>query len=244
VRLPGKACWGTLTTACFNCPIQTRVKYSRTQCMVILAGSTGKQRKAQLSARREQMMAFPTFTNKQGTPHPLSQFLQQPAGMKSMLNTNHLQDFEYLGENVFRCYLPEISVLGREVAPVMDVLVYATEAECVVEMIACKFESPNASGDKVERFSANMKNHLQWKYGEDGELLFRTNLNIGVSIEVHNLPFTMLPLLVVETPGNVYCGVGREDHQATDLGYRWSRKIQDNHKQNERVQYVGATVMF
>lgn len=111
--------------------------------MVIVAGSAGKQRKAQLSAGREQTMPLPIFKDKHGIPQPLSQFLQQPAGMKSMLNTNYLEDFEYLGENVFRCHLPEVSVLGRKVAPVMDLLVYATEAECVVEMIACKVEHSN-----------------------------------------------------------------------------------------------------
>lgn len=83
-------------------------------------------------------MPLPIFTDRHGMPQPLSQFLQQPAGMKSMLATNYLEDFEYLGNNVFRCYLPKISALGREVAPVMDLLVHATESECVVEMIACK----------------------------------------------------------------------------------------------------------
>lgn len=86
-------------------------------------------------------MPLPIFTDKQGMPQPLSQFLQQPAGMKSMLATNYLEDFEYLGDNVFRCYLPKISAVGREVAPVMDLLVLATESDCVVEMIACTVTS-------------------------------------------------------------------------------------------------------
>lgn len=167
------------------------------QCMVIVAGAKG--RKAQLSAESEQTVPLPVFTDRRGMPQPLSQFLQRPAGMKSMLAINSLEDFEYLGNNVFRCYLPKISALGREVAPVMDLLVLATESECVVEMIACKFE---AADDKAEQFSANLKNHLQWKYGENGELILCTNLNINVSIEVHTLPFTMLPLSAVETPGN------------------------------------------
>ena len=106
------------------------------QCTVIVAGAKG--RKAQLSAESEQTVPLPVFTDRRGTPQPLSQFLQRPAGMKSMLAINSLEDFEYLGNNVFRCYLPKISALGREVAPVMDLLVLATESECVVEMIACK----------------------------------------------------------------------------------------------------------
>lgn len=113
--------------------------------MVTVAGPAGKQRNAQLSAGREQTMPLPIFTDKHGIPQPLSQFLQQPAGMKSMLNTNYLEDFKYLGENVFRCYLPKFSILGREVAPVMDLLVYATGAECVVEMIACKVNTLNSN---------------------------------------------------------------------------------------------------
>ncbi|KAG0569926.1 hypothetical protein M758_6G121000 [Ceratodon purpureus] len=202
VRSPSKeSC--RISPAFFEWPTlqhQTRAKRIPRQCMVIVAGA--KQRKAQLSAGSEQTVPLPIFTDRHGMPQPLSQFLQQPAGMKSMLATNYLEDFEYLGNNVFRCYLPKISALGREVAPVMDLLVHATESECVVEMIACKFEEPDASVDKVERFSANLKNHLQWKYGEGGELLLCTNLNINVSIEVHTLPFTMLPLSAVETPGN------------------------------------------
>jgi hypothetical protein len=144
---------------------------SRRRNVVVTAGWDPKQRKAQLRAEKKQMIPLPTFTDSFGMPQPLSQFLQQPAGMKSMLNTNFLEDFEPLGNNVFRCHLPKISVLNREVKPVMDLLVYATDSDCVVEMISCKVINQSTK-------------------------LNKTDINVCVDTDIHEWEPILLPYLI------------------------------------------------
>lgn len=140
---------------------------------------------------------MPTHLEMTGKPKPLSEFLRQPAGMESMLNTNALQSHEYLGCNVFRCVLPKVEILNFEVSPVVDLSVITNEHECTVEMLSCKFQGSEAVEGQNEHFSATMRNLLTW----DSSSL-EVNVELNVSLEVYTLPFKLLPLSAVETPGN------------------------------------------
>lgn len=54
-----------------------------------------------------------------------------------MLNTKALQRYEYVGDDVYRCYLPKVTLLNFEVAPVVDLFVAASDVDCRVEMRQC-----------------------------------------------------------------------------------------------------------
>ena len=45
-----------------------------------------------------------------------------------------LRLYEYVGDNVYRCYLPKVTLLKFEVAPIVDLFVAASDIDCRVEM--------------------------------------------------------------------------------------------------------------
>lgn len=98
---------------------------------------TASQRWANLCVRKKERVPLPTLSDPTGMPQHLSVFLQQPAGTQSMLNTKALQKCEYLGDDVFRCYLPKLTLLNFEVAPIVDLFVAASDIDCQVEMRSC-----------------------------------------------------------------------------------------------------------
>lgn len=108
---------------------------------LVVAAAASKSRRANLCVRKQETVPLPTLADPLGNPQHLSSFLQQPAGTKSMLNTNALERFEYLGDGVFRCYLPKLLLLKLEVAPIVDLFVSATHNDCCVEMLSCKVGS-------------------------------------------------------------------------------------------------------
>lgn len=110
-----------------------RTSAGREEKVVIAAA----QRRANLSVRKKERVPLPTLTDPTGMPQHLSVFLQQPAGTQSMLNTKALQKCEYLGDDVFRCYLPKLTLLNFEVAPIVDLFVAASDIDCQVEMRSC-----------------------------------------------------------------------------------------------------------
>eukprot|EP00250_Pteridium_aquilinum_P012288 c20628_g1_i1 orf=130-972(+) len=188
-----------------------------------------KKKMANLCVQRKQIIPLPTHANRSGEPKPLSEFLSQRAGMESMLNTNALQSHEHVGSNTFRCTLPKLEILNFEVAPVVDLSVIANEQECVVEMLSCKFQGSEAVESQNERFSANMRNQLTWDTSSKSDQTLEVNVQLNVSLEVYTLPFTLLPLSAVETPGNaiMQAMVDRMvpvfvDHLLEDY-YRWSQ---------------------
>lgn len=146
-----------------------------------------------------------------------------------MLNTNALQSHEYVGSNTFRCTLPKLEILNFEVAPVVDLSVIANEQECIVEMLSCKFQGSEAVERQNERFSASMRNQLTWDTSSITDKTLEVHVQLNVSLEVYTLPFTLLPLSAVETPGNalLQAMVDRMvpiflDHLLDDY-YRWSQ---------------------
>lgn len=184
---------------------------------------------ANLRVQQNQVIPLPSYSNTSGAPKPLSEFLSQRAGMESMLNINALQSHEYVGSNIFRCTLPKVEILSFEVAPVVDLSVVANEQECIVEMLSCKFQGSEIVESQNERFSASMRNQLTWdSNGSDGQVL-QVNVQLYVSLEVYTLPFTLLPISAVETPGNaiLQAMVDRMvplfvEHLLDDY-YRWSQ---------------------
>lgn len=94
-------------------------------------------RRANICVTKQEKVPLVTLTDPSGRPHHLSTFLQQPAGTQSMLNTKALQRYEYVGDDVYRCYLPKVTLLNFEVAPVVDLFVAASDVDCRVEMRQC-----------------------------------------------------------------------------------------------------------
>ncbi|KAH7299014.1 hypothetical protein KP509_25G069500 [Ceratopteris richardii] len=164
--------------------------------------NSSKKKVANLHVQQNQIISIPTYSSSSGVARPLSKFLSQKAGMESVLNINALQNHEYIGSNIFRCTLPKLEILSFEVAPIVDLSVIATEQECIVEMLSCKFQGSDLVESQNERFSASMRNHLTWSNYNGNEQLLEVNVQLKVSLEVYTLPFTLLPLSAVETPGN------------------------------------------
>ncbi|MCO5568550.1 hypothetical protein L7F22_022249 [Adiantum nelumboides] len=128
-----------------------------------------------------------------------------------------------------RCTLPKLEILSFEVAPVVDLSVVANEQECVVEMLSCKFQGSEVVESQNERFSASMRNQLTWDSKNGRGPLLEVNMELNVSLEVYTLPFTLLPISTVETPGNaiLQAMVDRMvplflEHLLNDY-YRWSQ---------------------
>ncbi|KAG6556764.1 hypothetical protein Mapa_001708 [Marchantia paleacea] len=169
----------------------------------ILGRATDKKNKiAKLFVTQQKTVPLPTFYDSQGNPQHLRVFLSQPEGRQSMLNTKALDKYEDLGDNKFRCYLPKIEFLSFEVAPVIDLLVAANEDNCQVELLSCKFEGSDIVRSQNERFSASLKNHLFWTTKQSQEVLY-VKLELNVFLEVYTLPFTLLPVSAVESPGTL-----------------------------------------
>ncbi|KAJ7539370.1 hypothetical protein O6H91_11G089500 [Diphasiastrum complanatum] len=161
-----------------------------------------QNRRANLVANKSASVPLPTFVDSLGKPQPLSKFLQQRAGMESVLNTKALQQCEQIGSNVFRCFLQKVEILNFEVAPIVDLRVITTNNECIVEMLSCKFEGSEVVESQNKHFSASMRNHLTWNGSLDKKVM-DVKVELNVSLEIYTLPFTLLPISAVEAPGNV-----------------------------------------
>uniref|UniRef100_A0A0E0LX04 Uncharacterized protein n=1 Tax=Oryza punctata TaxID=4537 RepID=A0A0E0LX04_ORYPU len=163
-------------------------------------------RRARLSARRRERIKLQDVVEGGGVGG-IGEFLRQPAGVESLLNTRALQSFAAVDEapeaNTFRCTLQSIGFLGFQVAPVLDLRVTPTCNDCTVEMLSCRFEGSGSVEQQNELFSAFMSNHITWK--DDGEEpCLDIDVNLEVTLEVYTKPFSILPLSAVETPGNLY----------------------------------------
>ncbi|XP_006659603.1 uncharacterized protein LOC102719139 isoform X2 [Oryza brachyantha] len=163
-------------------------------------------RRARLSARRRERIRLLDVVEDgaAGAVGGIGEFLRQPAGVESLLNTRALQSFAAVEPepNTFRCTLRTIGFLGFQVAPVLDLRVTPTCTDCTVEMLSCRFEGSGSVEQQNELFSAFMSNHITWK--DDGEEpCLDIDVNLEVTLEVYTKPFTMLPLSAVEKPGNL-----------------------------------------
>lgn len=51
-------------------------------------------------------------------------------------------------------------------------------------LLVLQFEGSDALEDKIERFSASLRNHLHWRYNEDEGPFLCSDLSLKISIEV------------------------------------------------------------
>ncbi|CAA7398787.1 unnamed protein product [Spirodela intermedia] len=166
-----------------------------------IPGPNGKK-VANLSAKHKESIKLPEYTDGNGKSFPISEFINHPSGVESILNTRALQSIERLETSTYRCTLPTINFLNFEVVPVIVLRVTSTSDDCMVEMLSCKFEGSQILEQQSHRFSAAMRNHITW--GEDSvEPSLSFDVNLSVALEVYTKPFTLLPVSAVETPGNL-----------------------------------------
>ncbi|XP_024520635.1 uncharacterized protein LOC9635069 isoform X1 [Selaginella moellendorffii] len=158
----------------------------------IMRAADGKVRNAKLAAKRCLTVPFQDSSR-------LNQFLSEPAGMQILINTNALQSYQKLDDTTYRCCLPKLDILKFEVAPIVDLSIDVKDDECLVKLLSCKFEGSELVEKQNQHFSASMINHLTW--GLEKQL--NVNVELNVSLEVYTLPFTLLPLQAVETPGSI-----------------------------------------
>ncbi|KAG8087927.1 hypothetical protein GUJ93_ZPchr0010g10754 [Zizania palustris] len=157
-------------------------------------------RRARLSARRRERTRLEDGGG-------IGEFLRQPAGVESLLNTRALQSFAPVESpesesNTFRCTLHPIGFLGFQVAPVLDLRVTPTCTDCTVQMLSCRFEGSGSVEQQNELFSAFMSNHITWR-DEGEEPFLDIDVNLDITLEVYTKPFSLLPLSAVEKPGNL-----------------------------------------
>ncbi|XP_024316665.1 uncharacterized protein LOC100842768 isoform X2 [Brachypodium distachyon] len=174
----------------------------------------GRRRRARLSARRRERIrlldVLPEHGGGGGGGMDIGEFLRHPAGVESLLNTRALESFAPVesaesGGSTFRCTLQRMGFLGFQVAPVLDLRVAPTCADCTVEMLSCKFEGSDSIEQQNELFSAFMRNHITWGGNGDDEEepCLDIDVNLEVTLEVYTKPFSLLPLSAVEKPGNL-----------------------------------------
>lgn len=168
------------------------------------AHETKRGREAKLFAKKKQRLRLACSDSNQSSP--LSEFLQHPSGVESVLNRKGLQTFELLEEepDTYRCSLHAIEFMSFEVVPVIDVRLTHTTNGCTVEMLSCKFEGSHAMlQQQNEKFSAFMRNEITWDEESDSETCIDFDVCLGVNLQVFTKPFTLLPLSALETPGNL-----------------------------------------
>lgn len=188
-----------------------RWEWSARPCAVAMESTTSdeeatetKKKIAKLFVEKIRTVPLPTFSDAAGSPQHLRAFLREPEGRQCMLNTKALRKFEDLGDGAFKCYLPMMEFLSFEVAPVLELMVDAREDSCQVDLLSCRFEGSDVIRGQNERFAASMRNHLSWSSLEHEEQeLLHVRVELDVSLEVYTLPFTVLPIAAVESPGTL-----------------------------------------
>lgn len=163
-------------------------------------GTGGK--KANLSAKRKDRIRLPQYGDNRAKDFPISHFFAHPSGIEALLNARALQSSEPIDSNTYRCTLHRIQLLKFDAVPVVDLQVTSTSEDCTVEMLSCRFEGSKALEKQNDLFSAFMTNHITWE--ETGiEPCLEVDVDLKITLEVYTKPFSLLPVSVVETPGNL-----------------------------------------
>ncbi|XP_065881834.1 uncharacterized protein [Euphorbia lathyris] len=160
--------------------------------------SVVNSKKANLSAAKKERIPLPVTDE----GYRFSEFLSHPFGIRAMLNTNALQNFESLDTNTYRCFLRKLQLLNFEAAPVLELRVTPTEEDCVVEMLSCKFRGSEILERQNKYFTAFMMNRVTWNT-IDSEPFLEADMKLNVTLEIYTAPFTLLPESAVEGPGNL-----------------------------------------
>ncbi|XP_020267491.1 uncharacterized protein LOC109842985 isoform X2 [Asparagus officinalis] len=155
-------------------------------------------KKANLFAKSKEKVRLPKYAEE----FPISEFLAHPSGIETLLNKRALQRFEPVDLNTYRCTLHRIQLLQFDAVPVVDLRVTPTSEDCKVEMLSCKFEGSRSVVHQNNLFSAFMINHITWE--ENGiQTCLEVNVNLKVTLEIYTQPFNLLPVSVIEKPGNL-----------------------------------------
>ncbi|RWR91570.1 putative methyltransferase-like protein 15 isoform X1 [Cinnamomum micranthum f. kanehirae] len=161
-----------------------------------------KGRKAQFVAERKERTQLPRYADDCGRVYQFSEFLSHPLGLESILNARAMQSFQNLDSNTFRCTLPNFQFFKFKLAPVMDLRVTPTSEDCTVELLSCKFEGSDDIKQQDDLLSVFMRNYITWD-ANSSEPTMDVDVKLIVTLEVSSLPFRLVPLSAIETPGNV-----------------------------------------
>ncbi|XP_031504327.1 uncharacterized protein LOC116266946 [Nymphaea colorata] len=185
----------------FGCRF-SRSKWKRTKVIQGPKAESSETKKAKLLARKKERISLSSYSDQFGVSYPIADFLNHRMGIESMLNTRALQRFEQLTPSTYRCYLQKIQLLNFEVAPILDLSVTPTSDACIVEMLSCKFEGSKILEEQNKHFSAFMRNHIRWNENCP-EPFLDVDVEVTILLQVYTMPFVMLPISAVETPGNL-----------------------------------------
>ncbi|XP_068639171.1 uncharacterized protein [Aristolochia californica] len=188
-----------ISNAALSSHISSMLRWTTKRAQVVKADSTETiSKKANLFAEQKQKITLPSYSSSSGKVYSFREFLSHPLGIESLLNTRALQSFEYLDSNTYRCTLPKVKFLKFEVSPILVLRVTPASEYCMVEMLSCKFEGSKALERQNEHFTAFMRNCISWDASSS-----EPSLDVNVKLNVHTLPFTLLPISAIETPGNL-----------------------------------------
>lgn len=165
--------------------------------------SESNTKRANLSAAKRGRVQLPNYGNEFGSEKfHIGEFLRNPSAIQALLNANALKSFQSLGTDTYRCTLQRLQLLSFEAAPVLDLRVTPTNEDCTVEMLSCKFEGSEIVEQQNSHFSAFMRNHMTWDT-KDSESFLEVDVMLNLTLEIYTRPFTMMPVLAVEHPGNL-----------------------------------------
>ncbi|KAG9450148.1 hypothetical protein H6P81_010113 [Aristolochia fimbriata] len=192
-----------ITNAAHLSPISSMLRWATRRAQALKAELTeAKSKRANLYAEQKQKITLPNYSSSSGKVYSFQEFLSHPLGIESLLNTRALQCFEYLDSNTYRCTLPKVKFLKFEVSPILVLRVTPANEYCMVEMLSCKFEGSESLERQNDYFTAFMTNCISWD-ASSSELSLDVDVKLNVTLEVHTLPFTLLPISAIETPGNL-----------------------------------------
>lgn len=190
-----------------QCPSHSFPRYLplRFRRLRVKAESSEERKQARILASRRETISFPIATDK----NRLSEFFRDTAGVEALLNTRALHSYHSLSTSssssacfMYRCTLYKIQFFNFEVTPVLDLCVTPTDHNCTVELLSCKFQGSDVIEQQNELFSASMRNYITWQEN-GGETLLDFDVNLELVLELYTKPFSLLPLSVVEKPGNL-----------------------------------------
>ncbi|XVE71416.1 hypothetical protein DITRI_Ditri10aG0148400 [Diplodiscus trichospermus] len=192
------------TTTTRNAALPLSIKLHLHKANYVVACSKSDAKRANLSASRTQRVELPVYgdASNGGQPYHISQFLSHPSGIQAILNTNALQNFQFLETNAYRCTLPKLTFFNFEATPVLDLRVIPTEEYCTVELFSCKFKGSKVVERQNDHFSATMINHITWDT-DIPEPFLEVDVKLNLSLEIYTQPFILLPISAVERPGNI-----------------------------------------
>ncbi|KAK1274793.1 hypothetical protein QJS04_geneDACA004176 [Acorus gramineus] len=142
-----------------------------------------KNKTAKLSAEHKERIILPGYADDRNRTFPIGEFLRHPSGMESMLNTKALQSFQSLDSNTY-----STCTYFSSFHPVQG------------------FRCTGAAKQSIFRleilFAAFMRNHITWD-SNGTEPSLDVDVKLNITLQVYTSPFNLLPISMVEVPGNL-----------------------------------------